>query len=143
MLALGGPRAAACLAALHALAAPGAAWDEAAFGRLLAMPGAHALADDSGFVLFRVAADEAEIIMLAVVPEARRRGLGRRLVDAAATMAAQHGARALFLEVSQANHPARALYSAAGFALCGTRPAYYPDGSDALVLRRTLSACGR
>jgi ribosomal-protein-alanine N-acetyltransferase len=143
MQELAGPGAAACLAALHAAAAPAEAWDAAAFGRLLAMPGAHALATAAGFVLFRLAADEAEILMLAVLPEARRRGLGRRLVEAAAAMAGRRGARAMFLEVAAGNAAARALYAATGFVEVGTRPGYYPDGEAALVLRRALSACGR
>jgi ribosomal-protein-alanine N-acetyltransferase len=138
-----GPQAAAFLADLHAAATPGEAWNATAFARILAMPGAHVLADDKGFVLFRLAADEAEIIMLAVLPEARRRGVGRQLVDAAATTVARLGARAMFLEVSAANGPARALYAAAGFTQVGARSRYYADGSDALVLRLPLSPCGR
>jgi ribosomal-protein-alanine N-acetyltransferase len=50
------------------------------------------------------------------------------------------GAAAMFLEVSDRNLPARALYAAAGFAEVGRRRRYYADGSDALVLRRGLAA---
>ena len=103
------------------------------------MPGCFALATDAGFVLARQAADEAEILMLAVLPAARRQGLGRRLVEACAAEAARHGATTLFLEVAAGNDAARALYRATGFAQVGRRRGYYADGADALVLRRPLS----
>jgi ribosomal-protein-alanine N-acetyltransferase len=45
----------------------------------------------------------------------------------------------MFLEVSERNAAARALYAAAGFAEVGRRRRYYADGADALVLRRDLT----
>jgi ribosomal-protein-alanine N-acetyltransferase len=45
----------------------------------------------------------------------------------------------MFLEVAERNGAARALYAAAGFAAAGRRRRYYPDGADALVLRRSLT----
>jgi ribosomal-protein-alanine N-acetyltransferase len=143
MKALRGPEAARLLAALHGAADPDQAWSEAAFARLLAMPGSFAIADGHGFVLARTASDEAEILMLAVVPSARRSGLGRRLVEQAAAEARDRGAKALFLEVAETNAAARALYRGTGFAEVGRRRHYYPDGADALVLRRSITPCGR
>ncbi len=90
-------------------------------------------------VLARAAADEAEILTLGVVPTARRRGLGRALLDAAKAEAARRGARAVFLEVSTHNAAARRLYLASGFVEAGLRRRYYADGSDALLLRADLS----
>lgn len=136
---LAGPAAPGVLAALHQAASPGDAWAEESFARLLSMPGAFALAGPRGFVLARQAVDQAEILMLAVLPEARRLGLGRALLDAAVQHAAARGASALFLEVACGNAAARALYAGAGFAEVGRRRAYYPDGGDALVLRRGLA----
>lgn len=132
---------AAALAALHAAAfPPNEAWDAAAIGALLAMPGAFGLVlPGDGFVLARVAADEAEILTLAVVPAERRKGQGGALLVAAMAQAAARGAAAMFLEVSEANAAARALYAAAGFAEAGRRRRYYPDGSDALLLRAELA----
>jgi [ribosomal protein S18]-alanine N-acetyltransferase len=132
------------LAAIHrAAVAPAEAWDAAAYAVQLGLPGTFALLDEAGgFVLARVAADQAEILMLAVAPQARRAGLGRRLVAAAMTAAAERGAGAMFLEVSAGNVPAMRVYQRAGFVRGGLRRAYYPDGSDALVLRATLSPCG-
>lgn len=141
MTPLSGAAAAPLLAALHAAADP-AAWDQAAFASLLDLPGCFAFAEAEGFVLARVAADEAEILMLAVLPAARRQGLGRRLLRAAAREAALRGAAALYLEVAATNLPARALYDGAGFAEVGRRKRYYPDGADAIVMRLTPAACG-
>lgn len=144
---VGGAAGAGLLAALHAAASPHDAWAQDAFARLLAMPGAFALAGRGGFVLARTAADEAEILMLAVLPDFRRRGLGRALLAAAVQEASARGARTLFLEVAAGNAPARALYAGSGFAEAARRAAYYPDGGDALVLRRDLGGlsppCGR
>ncbi len=58
------------------------------------------------------------------------------------TEAAARGAGELFLEVSEQNAPARALYARLGASEAGRRRRYYPDGSDALVLRLALSPCG-
>jgi ribosomal-protein-alanine N-acetyltransferase len=129
------------LAALHAAAFPEAErWGPDAITLMLEMPGAFGLhSPDAGFVLARVAADEAEILTLAVAPEARRQGHGGALLAAAMVQAAAHGAAAMFLDVSERNAAARALYAAAGFTEAGRRRRYYADGADALVLRRALS----
>lgn len=132
------------LAALHALAFPPAdRWGAEALRLLLEMPGSYALLlPGQGFVMARLAADEAEILTLAVAPEARRQGVGGALLASALARAVAGGAAAMFLEVSVANAAARALYAAAGFTEAGRRRRYYPDGSDALVLRRALERPG-
>ena len=131
--------AAADLAVLHAgaFAKP---WDESALKELLAGPGVFAFIAPSGFVLARAAANEAEILTLAVKPSARGRGLGRALMLAAATRAATLGAESLFLEVGADNPAALALYNGLGFARVGARKGYYESGSqgDALVLKAAL-----
>lgn len=129
------------MAAVHATAfGQGERWDVAAFASLLAQPGVFALMDPDGdFVLARVAADEAEILTLAVAPPLRRQGRGRALLREAARTAYAAGARAMFLEVTERNDAARALYAAAGFTQVGLRRHYYPDGTDALVLRTDLT----
>lgn len=128
------------LAALHALAfPPSRVWGADAIGLMLAMPGAFALwRPGEGFVLARVAADEAEILTLAVAPAARRRGLGAALMAAAMAGAVLRGAAAMFLEVAASNAAALALYQGLGFDGVGRRRRYYEDGEDALVLRRDL-----
>ena len=129
------------LAAIHAAAFPPAdAWSRDVFDLQLALPNIFGLLDESGgLILVRVAADEAEVLTLAVAPAARRGGLGYILLIQATEMVSRMGARTLFLEVSVANIAARGLYTKAGFTEAGRRPRYYSDGSDALVLRRDLA----
>ena len=123
------------------------AWSPAAVREMLEMPGAFALALDedgraAGFILLRMAVDEAEIITFAVLPSARARGLGRTLLDAAGRHANAQGARSLVLEVDRANAAALRLYRIAGFEELGVRSAYYGasrDGpGDALIMRARL-----
>jgi ribosomal-protein-alanine N-acetyltransferase len=123
------------------------AWSAVSFHTLLSSPGVSALLAPSGtkpagFILWRVAADEAEVLSLGVLPLARRRGLARALVLAAAAAAFENGSQSLFLEVAAGNRAALALYSGLGFAQAGLRPAYYkqPDGTvaDALILKARL-----
>lgn len=140
---------AARLAAIHAeaFAAPGdSPWPETAFADLLTQAGVFAVEAPDGFILMRTAADEAEILTLAVRPGARRTGLGARLVGEGALAAAARGAARVFLEVAGDNTAARALYARAGFVEAGRRPGYYrpavPGGPrrDALVLALNLTA---
>jgi ribosomal-protein-alanine N-acetyltransferase len=132
------------LAAIHrqCFAAP-RPWAAAEIVAILATPGAFLLSEPGGFLIGRVLADEAELLTLAVAPEARRRGVAARLLAAFLDRAARAGASRAFLEVAADNAPARALYAAAGFAESGRRPRYYrhPDGSavDALILARSLA----
>jgi len=100
-----------------------------------------------GFIVVRAVAGEAEILTLAVHPEARRQGLGRALVDSAATTAQTLGAEAFWLEVATDNAAATALYAAAGFEAAGRRPGYYGrkggERVDAVVMRRLLNSVTR
>ncbi|HEY5300445.1 MAG TPA: GNAT family N-acetyltransferase [Acetobacteraceae bacterium] len=137
------PAHAAALAAIHAAAFPPAtAWDAQAFAGQLASPWVFGLIDAAGaLILARVAADEAEILTLAVVPSARRRGLATALVGRAMRQAATRGASAMFLEVAETNVAALSLYAGMGFRPAGRRPRYYPDGVDALVLKAPINSC--
>lgn len=127
------------LARLHAQAF-GHPWGEAEIAALMAGPGVFALTfDGRGFILCRAIAGEAEILTLAVTPDARRDGLGRALVEAAAGLARQFAAETMFLEVASDNHAALALYERTGFSQVGRRKAYYASGVDALVMSRTLN----
>lgn len=149
---------AASMARLHATAFD-EPWDAAAMAGLLGMPGAFALlatvagvwsgSDDNisdnkgnrrqspllGFVLARSAADEAEILTLAVDISHRGQGLGRKLMEAAAATALASGATSLFLEVADDNMPAIALYERLGFVTLGLRPAYYARGTVRIAAR--------
>jgi ribosomal-protein-alanine N-acetyltransferase len=101
-------------------------WDAATFETLCGQPGVAALGDADGFILIRTVVDEAEILTLAIRPEARRRGTGSRLVAAAAQAAREQGAVSLHLEVADDNAAALALYVRAGFVETGRRAGYYP-----------------
>ena len=90
---------------------------------------------------------EAQLLNLSVVPDARRQGLGRKLLDRFVDDARRAGAEQMFLEVRISNTPAITLYEAAGFLIVGRRNAYYPGtprgkAEDALVMRRALAAPG-
>lgn len=139
VLALAGD--APALAAIHAAAfPPGLAWGEADIAELLSMPGCFALRQGGdAFIMCRVAADEAEVLTVATRPDARRRGLARGLLDAAFAVCRARAADALFLEVGAVNPAAQALYAGLGFTAIARRPRYYPDGTDAIVMRFRLS----
>lgn len=140
-----GPAHAGVVAALQADGFPDDRWSDAAVAALLADPAVTGLllaADDGeplGFVLLRVAADEAEILSIAARSDVRRRGVGARLLGAAVAVAARRGVRHLFLEVSEANDPALRMYTTAGFEPVGRRRHYYGVGADALVLRLAIA----
>jgi ribosomal-protein-alanine N-acetyltransferase len=119
------------------------AWAVDAFALQLVLPGVFGLIDPcGGLILVRGVAEEAEVLTLAVIPAMRRRGVAAALLRRAMAEAAARGAGALFLEVSTRNAAAQALYRRFGFIEVGRRRRYYPDGSDALVLRVELSAAG-
>lgn len=92
-------------------------------------------------VMARAAADEGEILTIAVSPEVRGQGIGRQLLDAALRQLVGRGARSVWLEVRPSNHAARAMYRSAGFSAAGLRRGYYRrPPEDALVLSWRPSA---
>lgn len=94
----------------------------------------------AGLLIGRRAADEFEILDLAVSPEYRRRGIAMALLDAALREANQAGARKVFLEVRASNTAAIEFYRARGFTESGRRKAYYRNPvEDALLLSRILT----
>lgn len=84
-------------------------------------------------LLARRAADEMEILQLAVAIEARRAGLGSTLMERAS---GESGVERIQLEVREDNGAARAFYQALGFREVGRRTAYYRDGATAILLSR-------
>jgi ribosomal-protein-alanine N-acetyltransferase len=93
----------------------------------------------AGFIMSRLAADEAEILSVAVDRAWQGRGLGKRLLMLHLGRLAGYGAQTVFLEVGEKNDPATKLYLHAGFREVSRRPNYYGDAT-ALVLRRDLVA---
>jgi [ribosomal protein S18]-alanine N-acetyltransferase len=96
-----------------------------------------------GFAVSRIAADEAEILSIAIAASHRGRGLSRDLLLTHLGHLAGRGVLTVFLEVEENNQPARRLYAGAGFGVAGRRERYYrqPDGEqlNALIMRRDLS----
>lgn len=120
----------------------GEAWNTRQINDALTMPSTRGLVidpsgdhipDDSpidqanpaaGFVLTRKAADEEELLLIAVVPQFRRMGLGESLIHKLFEHARQSGTRHIFLEMRRGN-PAVHLYEKVGFKPIGKRPDYY------------------
>jgi ribosomal-protein-alanine N-acetyltransferase len=96
-----------------------------------------------GFAVSRMAADEAEILSIAIETAHRGRGLSRELLLTHLGHLAGRGIRTIFLEVEEHNEPARRLYEWAGFGVVGRRERYYRQASgeqlNALLMRRDLS----
>lgn len=131
----------------------GEAWTRAQLRDSLAMPATFLLLADrsakpisgdraAGFVLSRQALDEEELLLLAVRPDERGRGLGTALMETYFATAARRGVRRVFLEM-RANNPAHSLYRRCGFEPIGVRPRYYRtadgQGIDAITFSRELS----
>lgn len=131
------------MAAIHlAVMTTSAPWSEGAFRDTLSEPSVFVIDVDGGFALGRVVLDEAELLTLAVRPDRRRRGLGQGLLQGFETSSARSGAISAFLEVSEDNAPARALYEKCGWTEAGRRKLYYPRAggraADALILRKAI-----
>ena len=94
-----------------------------------------------GFSLFRSVMDESELLLLAVAPDHRRRGIGRGLLHNFLERARADGATRAHLEVRDGN-PAIEMYRGAGFAPIGRRRNYYHTGDgrefDALTFALDL-----
>jgi ribosomal-protein-alanine N-acetyltransferase len=122
-------------------------WGEAEFEQMLAERNTlvHRLRQGRktiGFAVSRLAAEEAEILSIAVDEKHRGRGLSRNLLLTHLGHLAGRGVHTVFLEVEENNQPARRLYDRAGFAVSGRRERYYrQDGEqlNALIMRRDLS----
>ena len=123
----------------------GEAWSGAQLFTLFALPSARvALAWDGerpcGFYAARIAGPESELLLLAVDPSDRGRGVGARLIGDWQAWADAQGADEYFLEM-RADNDAVHLYARAGFSECGRRPAYYRGGDgvvrDAITMRRS------
>ena len=126
----------------------GEAWTRSQCAGILPMSGVVMMlaraerGEAQGFSLLRTVADEAELLLIGVLPAARRRGIGRALIDHFIDHSTQWGASRLHLEVRDGN-VAITMYRLAGFKLAGRRRNYYRGKNgelfDALTLVRAAS----
>ncbi len=91
----------------------------------------------AGFALGKIAADEAELYQIAVLPEYRRQGIAAQLLTEFHALLKEKGAARCFLEVRSRNAPAIALYESLGYKRISTRREYYGD-DDAAIYRIEL-----
>lgn len=130
---------AAAIADLESRCVGAAKWGEAAY-RNIGANGIVGWASSRenvvlGFILVRAVADEMEIMNLAVDPDARRKGIARRLLTHAIEEVRRADVKRVYLEVRESNSGARAFYHSAGFVEQGRRKKYYSQPTeDALLL---------
>lgn len=135
----------------------GEAWNRRQVADALGLPRTHALVvdaagrlipdapepgpDPAGFVLTRHVLDEEELLLIAVTPEARRRGVGAALVEHLFASARTRGTARVFLEMRRGN-PAIHLYHKFGFEPIGERRNYYRMANgeriDAITFARSI-----
>lgn len=127
-------------------------WSGEDFATLLAQRGTFALAVRRqsffgtrrliAFVLVRIAADEAEILTIAVARDVRGKGYGRKLMEEALRRLYRDRIATCFLEVNRSNAAAVRLYRSLGFVVAGERQGYYSEAAasdtSALVMRLQL-----
>jgi len=125
----------------------GDAWSEAAFRDFLALEHIHGIVAEDveghlvGYAVCSSAADEGEILNLAVAEEVRGAGTGAALLEASVAWLAGRGAANVYLEVRRSNVAAIAMYHGAGFATVSVRRGYYRmPTEDAVVMALALGA---
>lgn len=121
----------------------GEAWTSAQCMGMLSLPGVWLVIaslgdDDVAFALARLAADEAELLLLATKPSARRRGVGGALLRAVIEEARARSATRIHLEVRSGNDAVE-LYRREGFAKVGERNNYYRGGAGQLFDAHTYA----
>ena len=87
-----------------------------------------------GYLLAGFSPPEGELYRVAVLPEARRRGYGRRLLETFFREAEKRDVYTLYLEVRESNEAAIALYRSAGFRPVFLRENYYREPTEAALV---------
>ncbi len=124
------------LAHLHQKCFPNRPWSAEDF-RDLKNSGCEIIMSENGFIVYRIAVDEAEIITIGVNPEMRRNGIASAMIGIIEKNLKNQGVKKIFLEVALNNEPAKKLYESMGFKVVGSRPKYY-DGVDAILMAKTI-----
>ena len=100
---------------------------------------AHAGADLAGFGIMQYSDDDAHVLLFAVRPEYRRRGIGSKLLAWFETTANAAGIELIFLEARMSNVGARAFYAASGYRELVVLPKYYRNSEDAVRIGKDLA----
>jgi len=87
-----------------------------------------------GYLAFSMITDEMEILNLAVLPEHRRKGIARRMLEEVLHLSRRKGMKKGLLDVKESNIPAITLYETVGFIQVGRRKRYYPDTKEDALL---------
>ena len=124
------------LSNLHKKCFPNKPWSADDF-RDLKQSGCEIIMSENGFIVYRIAVDEAEIITIGVNPEKRRLGIAAAMIGIIEKTLKSQGVKKIFLEVSSTNIPAQKLYENTGFKKVGIRPKYY-DGVDAILMSKDI-----
>ncbi|MBP3544795.1 MAG: ribosomal protein S18-alanine N-acetyltransferase [Alphaproteobacteria bacterium] len=124
------------IANLHKLCFPHKPWSADDFADLK-KSGCEIIASQNGFIVYRTALDEAEIITIGVHPDARNTGIASAMLGIVEGELKKSGIKSIFLEVAENNTPARHLYESNGYNKIGVRTKYY-DGIDAIMMKKDL-----
>jgi ribosomal-protein-alanine N-acetyltransferase len=124
-------------------------WNRETLEAEMARPGSRVLVARTrqrcvGYAIVRTIPDDgAELLRLGVAEDQRRRAIGRRLLVSTRRRLRREGIAVLLLEVREDNRPAVELYLSLGFEVVGARPAYYPDGTAALLMELVIPPAPR
>ena len=121
---------------LHKACFPNKPWSASDFADLK-KSGCDIIASQNGFIVWRVVADEAEIITIGVHPDARKSGIASAMLILVENDVKKRGGEKIFLEVAENNTPARKLYESNGYKQIGIRPKYYGN-VNALLLEKII-----
>ena len=124
------------LSNLHQKCFPNKPWSADDF-RDLKKSGCEIIMSENGFIVYRIAVDEAEIITIGVNPEMRRKGIASAMIGIIEKTLKNQGVKKIFLEVALTNISAKKLYENCGFKTVGSRPKYY-DGVDAILMAKDI-----
>ena len=119
-------------------------WSLRAFTETVEKPNfRYFVAEETGEILgycgFLFVLDEAEIPNVCVKASARKRGVGRQLMNVLENEAKKLGMAVLYLEVRESNTPARNLYKSLGFEENGIRKNFYEQPAEhAVLMSKTL-----
>ena len=125
--------------AIGELTPEAANWTEESYREALSWMGVVALVCEydrriTGFIIGRQAADQAEILNLAVARSARRKGQGGALAKAMLEEFRARRVSRAFLEVRESNETGIAFYEKQGFSRTSRRPGYYRDPDEAAIV---------